>query len=79
MTIDPIFIPIKQASEILGRCHRSIYEMIATNKLRAVKSGGRTLVVYASVLEYADSLPAPKLKPDTRVGRHAKQRQIEAV
>lgn len=78
MITDPILVPIKQASAIIGRCHRSIYEMIATNKLRAVKSDGRTLVVYASLQEYANGLPEAKVKPDTRVGRHA-ERQAEAA
>ena len=73
MITDPILVPIKQASAIIGRCHRSIYEMIATDKIKAVKSDGRTLVVYSSLLAYADSLPEAKVKADTRVGRHAKR------
>jgi hypothetical protein len=73
MSADPLLVPIKQASAIIGRCHRSIYEMIATNKIRAVKSDGRTLVVYASLLAYADSLPEAKVKADTRIGRHARR------
>jgi hypothetical protein len=47
--------------------------MIASDKIKAVKSDGRTLVVYASLQEYADSLPLAKVKPDSRVGRHAKR------
>ena len=71
MITDPILVPIKQASAIIGRCHRSIYEMIATDKIKAgFKSDGRTLVVYSSLLAYADSLPEAKVKADTRVGRH---------
>jgi hypothetical protein len=73
MITDPILVPIKQASAIIGRCHRSIYEMIATDKIKAVKSDGRTLVVYSSLLAYADSLPEAKVKADTRIGRHAKR------
>ena len=73
MITDPILVPIKQASQIIGRCNRSIYEMIATDKIKAVKSDGRTLIVYASLLEYADSLPLAKVKPDTRIGRHTKR------
>jgi hypothetical protein len=78
MTTDPLLVPIKQASAIIGRCTRSIYDLIATNQLKAVKSDGRTLVVYSSLHEYAASLPAAKIKPDTRVGRHAK-RDVEAA
>jgi hypothetical protein len=76
MTIDPILVPIKQASVIIGRCHRSIYEMIAAGKIKAVKSDGRTLVVYASLLAYADNLPEAKVKPDIRVGRHTKREAV---
>lgn len=73
MITNPILVPIKQASAIIGRCHRSIYEMIATDKIKAVKSDGRTLVVYSSLLAYADSLPEAKVKADTRVGRHTRR------
>jgi hypothetical protein len=47
--------------------------MIATDRITAVKSDGRTLVVYSSLQEYANSLPAAQIKPDTRVGRHTKR------
>jgi hypothetical protein len=79
MTTEPILVPIKQASAIIGRCNRSVYEMIATNKIKAVKSDGRTLVVYSSLQAYADNLPAAKIKPDTRAGRHAKRPLVEAA
>ena len=46
MTSDPILIPLNQASEILGQHRRTVYSLIAAGRIKAVKSGRSTLVVY---------------------------------
>jgi hypothetical protein len=62
----PILVRIPKAAETLGRGERFIYEAIATGLIEAVKSDKRTLVVYASLVRYAASLPPAKIKPITR-------------
>ena len=58
----PMLVPIKQASAMIGKCRRGIYELIATDQIKAVKSGRSTLVVYESLKQYVTSLPPAKLK-----------------
>jgi hypothetical protein len=60
--IQPILIPIAQASAVIGKCRRGIYQLIARDQIKAVKSGRNTLVVYESLKEYAANLPAAKFK-----------------
>jgi excisionase family DNA binding protein len=60
---EPILITIDQTSALIGRCRRGIYQLIATDQIRAVKSGRATLVVYESLKQYVDNLPAMKCKP----------------
>jgi hypothetical protein len=55
-------VPISQASAMIGKCRRGIYELIATDQIKAVKSGRSTLVVYESLKQYAASLPPAKFK-----------------
>jgi hypothetical protein len=58
----PLLVPINQASAIIGKCRRGIYELIATDQIQAVKSGRSTLVVYESLKQYVANLPAAKFK-----------------
>lgn len=59
---DPILLPIKEASALIGKCRRGVYQLIATERIKAVKSGRSTLVVYQSLKQYADSLPTARIK-----------------
>jgi hypothetical protein len=54
---------IPQGAAFIGRGTRFIYEAIATEQIRAVKSDKRTLVVVESLREYVAGLPAAKIKP----------------
>jgi hypothetical protein len=63
ITLSPILVTIPQAANFIGRGTRFIYQAIAENKIRAVKSDKRTLVVVASLVDYANALPAAKIKP----------------
>jgi hypothetical protein len=60
--LQPILVPISQASAIIGKCRRGIYQFIATDQLKAVKSGRSTLVVYESLKQYAANLPVAKFR-----------------
>ena len=66
---DPILVPVLQASAIIARSPRMVYEMMATGELRAVKSGRNTLILYNSIREYVAKLPLAKIKPYTRPQR----------
>lgn len=58
----PILVPIDQASAIIGKCRRGIYQLIAADQIKAVKAGRSTLIVYKSLKQYAANLPAAKFK-----------------
>jgi excisionase family DNA binding protein len=58
----PILITIDRVADLIGKCRRSIYQLIATDKLEAVKAGRNTLIVFDSVRRYVDSLPPARFK-----------------
>lgn len=60
--LEPILVPIDRAADMIGRCRRSVYQLIASDQLEAVKSGRNTLVVYNSVKRYVAGLPAARFK-----------------
>jgi hypothetical protein len=60
--LEPILLPIDRAADMIGKCRRSVYQLIASDQLEAVKSGRNTLVVYESIKRYAAGLPAAKFK-----------------
>jgi excisionase family DNA binding protein len=59
---EPILVPIKEASTLIGKCRRGVYQLIATDQIKAVKSGRSTLIVYQSLKQYVDSLPTARIK-----------------
>ena len=71
MPADPILVQVKDAIDILGQSRRTIYGLIAAEKIKAVKSGRSTLIVYESLKQYAASLPSAKIKVYGRVKRGA--------
>jgi hypothetical protein len=74
MEVNPILVSVPQASQMLGRGISTIYDLIGGGKIRAVKSDGRTLVVVASLHEYANSLPAAQIAPPRqRKPQHLRQ------
>jgi len=60
--VDPIFLSVTAAAEILATSRSEIYQRIARNELDAVKDGTRTKVTYASVKRAAESLPKARIK-----------------
>jgi Helix-turn-helix domain len=60
---DPILVPVNQASAIIARSPRMVYELMATGELKAVKSGRNTLILYDSIRKYVAKLPSAKIKP----------------
>jgi hypothetical protein len=65
---DPILVPVNQASAIISRSPRMVYEMMASGELKAVKSGRNTLILYDSIREYVAKLPPAKIKSYVRPG-----------
>jgi excisionase family DNA binding protein len=60
---EPMLISLDQVSDLIGKSRRGVYQLIATDQIRAVKSGRNTLVVYESLKQFVDNLPAMKCKP----------------
>jgi hypothetical protein len=69
--LEPMLCSIQAAVTVLGRSERSIIDMIAQGKIRAVKSDRRTMIVVPSMREYVDSLPAAKGTPNNHTRRQA--------
>jgi hypothetical protein len=61
----PMLISLDEASAMISKSRRNVYQLIATDKIKAVKAGRNTQVVYASLVEYVANLPAAKIKPYT--------------
>ncbi|MFY9835071.1 MAG: hypothetical protein WAK55_01110 [Xanthobacteraceae bacterium] len=61
-SIEPILLQIDRVADMIGKCRRSVYQLIASDQLEAVKSGRNTLVVYESVKHYVAGLPAARFK-----------------
>ena len=79
MAISPILVSVPQASQMLGRGISTIYDLIGGGKIRAVKSDGRTLVVVASLHEYANSLPPAQIAPPRkRQPQHLREAETNA-
>jgi excisionase family DNA binding protein len=55
--MEPLNVTIPEAARILGCGRSKLYELIAANRLEAVKLGARTLIRVASLKAYSDSLP----------------------
>jgi excisionase family DNA binding protein len=55
---DPILVSVNSAAAMLGISRPTIYKLLNAGALRAVKSGGRTLIPMQALREYAASLPA---------------------
>lgn len=60
---EPMLVSLDEVSVLIGKSRRTVYELIATDKLKAVKAGRNTRVIYQSVKAYVDNLPAVKIKP----------------
>ena len=69
--IAPLLCTIPQAAAAIARGQRFIYEAIATNKIQAVKSDGRTLIIVESLRTYVAGLPPAKIKAVIRKRRKA--------
>jgi excisionase family DNA binding protein len=46
-----------EAGQAIGRSRSTIYDLVHQGKVRAVRSGGRTLIPRASLEAYVESLP----------------------
>jgi excisionase family DNA binding protein len=57
-TIEPLALSPKAAASALSITSRAVYLLLADGKLKARKSGSRTLIDYASVKAYYAALPA---------------------
>jgi hypothetical protein len=56
--IEPFGVPPREAGEIIRGSRSTIYRLLASGKLQAVKRGTATLVLMSSIRAYQASLPA---------------------
>lgn len=60
--LEPIAVPIPQACLISGLSRSGLYRELAAGKVRAVKSGSRTLVLVDSLRKHVSGLPEAKFR-----------------
>jgi hypothetical protein len=59
---------------VIGRCVATVYDLLGSGELEAVKSDGRTLVKMTSIKRYVDRLPRAEIKPrPKRKPQHLRQ------
>jgi excisionase family DNA binding protein len=56
----PRVVPVNIAASYLGRGRNHVYQLINSGDIRAIKSGGRTLLVVDSLDAYLDRCPPIK-------------------
>ena len=60
--VEPIFVSVAAAAEILATSRSEIYQRIARGELDAVKDGSRTKVTFDSVKRCAAALPKASVR-----------------
>jgi len=50
-TQQPIFVSVREGEKAINLGHTKFYELIKTGRIKTVKIGTRTLVVYSSLME----------------------------
>jgi excisionase family DNA binding protein len=74
--VEPIFVSVAAAAEILATSRSEIYQKLARGELEAVKDGARTKITFESVKRAAAALPKASIKLYTpRRGRAREQTQ----
>src|SRR5262249_13279575 len=68
-SIDPIFVSVAAAAEILATSKSEIYQRIARGELDAVKDGARTKITFHSIKRVAAALPKASVKLYVRAQR----------
>ena len=68
--LEPLLCSIKAGTVILGVSDRLIVDLVARNKIKAVKSERRTLLVVESLKQYAAELPKAN---GTLLARHRRR------
>jgi len=66
MEVTPILVSVPHACAYIGRGVAALYELIGDGKVEAKKSDGRTLIVYESLVKYANDLPRAVIAPPRR-------------
>ena len=57
MPLDPVFVSVKQAAELLAVSPWQIYDLLDKQAIESRYQGRRRLVVVSSLRKYAESLP----------------------
>jgi excisionase family DNA binding protein len=60
--LEPLAVSINEAARLIGISRGSVYGAIARGELEAVKDGGKTKIIYASLKRREASLPPAQIK-----------------
>jgi hypothetical protein len=56
--IPPITVAVSEGFRLIGESHSGGYRLLAAGKIKAVKSGRSTRLIYSSLIDHVASLPA---------------------
>jgi excisionase family DNA binding protein len=59
----PRVVSIDEAAKYIGRSRNFVYDLLGSGKVRAVKSGSRTLPILDDLDKYLDSCPFAVVRP----------------
>jgi hypothetical protein len=64
--LEPLAVSIETTSRITGESKTQVYNLIQDGEYQAVKSGRRTLIVFASIKRRLTNLPKVEIKRKRR-------------
>jgi len=64
--LDPVFVSIDEAAAMTSESQWTVKQKLRAGIYRAKKSGRRTLILVASILEHASNLPDAVFAPPSR-------------
>lgn len=61
--IRPLTVTIPEAARLSGLSRSELYRQLGAGRIRACKSGSRTLIIWASLQDHINSLPPAEFRP----------------
>jgi len=70
-TLEPLALTIEQTCQVTNESKSAVYNHVASGEYEAIKSGRRTLILFASIKKRFASLPRVQLQRKPRKARGA--------
>jgi excisionase family DNA binding protein len=67
--IQPLTVTISEAVRLSGLSRSELYRQLSAGRIRACKSGSRTLILWASLKAYVEALPEAEFRAPKAAGK----------